>query len=182
MRLLDMSIANQIRDGDAEAFESLINEHKSRVFSYCLRMCENHYAAEDLAQDVFLQAYTNINRYDWTKSSLKTWIFVIAHNICLNYLRNNKGRVHTEVAQDFIDDSRSPEEQYLYREDIGRLIAALRSLPGEDRELVIMKDYLGLKYREVALVLEIPVGTVKSRLHGIRAKLRQMLEDQNERQ
>jgi len=182
MRLLDMSITYQIRDGNAEAFENLINEHKSQVFNYCLRMCENHHAAEDLAQDVFLQAYTNINRYDWTKSSLRTWIFVIAHNICLNYLRNNKSRIHTEIAQDFIDERRSPEEQYLYREDMLRLIAALHSLPAEDRELVIMKDYLGFKYREAALVMGVPVGTVKSRLHGIRVKLRRMLEDQNERQ
>lgn len=180
MRLLDKLIANKIRDGDVKAFEDLINVHKERVFNYCLRMAGNYHLAEELAQEVFVRVYRNIAGYDWRKAALSTWIYTISHNTCLNYLRNSKKDQHQAFAETYMDKYPSAEDQYLVIEDRERMIRALNALLLEEKELVLMKDYLGLKYREVGQITGVPAGTVKSRLHQVRAKVRKLLGDDDE--
>jgi len=180
MHLIDMFKANQIRDGDVKTFEKLIDEYKRQVFTYCLNISNSYPAAEELAQDVFLKVYMKIDSYDGTKSSLSTWIYTITHNSCLNYMRDRRNQVLLPIDESYADRSPSPQDQYIQREENVRLTNALTSLPDEDREIVLMKDYLGMKYREISQVTGIPTGTIKSRLHGIRLNLRQILGDNDE--
>jgi len=171
MHISDMITSRKIRDGDVETFEKIIDLYKQKVFNYCLRMTNNYYIAEDLAQDVFIKVYQRITTYDWSKSSLSTWIYVITRNTCLNYLRDTKKETLCEVEPPVL----TPEDLILQEEERQRLLTALNSLSVQDRELIIMVDYLSLKYREVGEIMGIPTGTVKSRLHGIRQKLRKDL-------
>lgn len=175
MRILDMITSRKIRDGDVEAFENLIDLYKQKVFNYCLRMTNNYYIAEDLAQDVFIKVYQRITTYDSSKSSLSTWIYVICRNTCLNYLRDTKKKTLCEVDPQLLGTVLTPEDLILQEEERQRLLTALNSLSVQDRELIIMTDYLRLKYREVGEIMGIPTGTVKSRLHGIRQKLKKDL-------
>lgn len=176
MRYLDKLHANKILQGDVKAFESLIDSYKGRVFSYCLRMSNDHHASEDLTQEVFLKVYRNMKYYDSRKAALNTWIYTICRNICLNYIRDREragiGTILTEF--DAISCSSDP-----YRSLDNRLILirALNKLSLEERELLIMKDYLDFKYREIGQLLDLPVGTVKSRIHSARVRLKQELEE-----
>lgn len=176
LRLLDKITARKIRDGDIQTFESLVNKHKDTVFNYCIRTTNDYHHAEELTQEVFIKVYHNIPSYDSQKASLSTWIFTIAHNICINSLRNS----YREFASDEISaaiEPNSPEDKFIAKEKLDRLIEAIQSLTPEDRSLVIIKDYLGFKYKEVSSILNIPVGTVKSRLHNIRIKIRGLIGD-----
>ncbi|MGE5391225.1 MAG: RNA polymerase sigma factor [Deltaproteobacteria bacterium] len=176
MRYLDRLTAIRIREGDTLAFETLIHTYQSRVFSYCLRMTDDHGAAEDLAQEVFLKVYRNIGSYDCHKAGLSTWVYAISRNTALNYLRSLE-RKEREVAISAEELARlASPNQTNGLEDRLRLIEALNKLDPEDRDIVLWKDYLDLRYSEIAQLLQLPVGTVKSRLFSIRRSLRRELE------
>lgn len=176
MRYLDKLQANKIVQGDGQAFESLINTYKGRVFSYCLRMSNDHHASEDLTQEIFLKVYRNMEHYDSRKAAMNTWIYVICRHTCLNYIRDRE-RCGACTALPEHDALCNPGDQYRTLENRLCLIRALNRLPLEERELLIMKDYLDLKYREIAHILNLPVGTIKSRIHGTRQRVRHELEE-----
>lgn len=173
MRFNDRSIAIRIHEGDAEAFERFIDTFKSRVFSYCLRMVDDYHTAEELTQDTFLKAYRSIGGYDWHKASLSTWLYTICRNNCLNHLRDMKrqpGPIENDNPVRVLT-----ADQYFMLEQKLSLLEALNRLTPEEREMVLLKDYLDLRYHEVGQILGVPTGTVKSRTHTIRAKLRSIL-------
>ncbi|MEN6392128.1 MAG: RNA polymerase sigma factor [Syntrophomonas sp.] len=176
MRYLDKLQANKIIQGDVKAFEILIESYKGRVFSYCLRMSNDHHASEDLTQEVFLKVYRNMQYYDSHKAALNTWIYTICRHTCLNYVRDReRAGMDTALAEpDTLGCSGDP-----YRSLDNRLclIRALNKLSLEERELLIMKDYLDFKYREIAKLLGLPVGTIKSRIHSTRMRVKQELEE-----
>lgn len=177
MRYLDKLLANKILQGDVQAFESLIDNYKGRVFSYCLRMSNDHHASEDMTQEVFLKIYRNMQYYDSRKAALNTWIYAICRNTCLNYIRDRErtGIVGTALTQP--DDIASLGNPYQSLENRLCLLRALNRLSLEERELLIMKDYLDLKYREIAQLLDTPVGTIKSKIHNTRMRVKQELEE-----
>lgn len=176
MRLLDKITARKIRDGDVQAFEALVNKHKNTVFNYCIRTMERYHIAEELTQDIFIKVYQNISSYDHQKASLATWVFTIAHNTCINSLRNSYREIPAcEIAA--ASETNSPEDKYVAKENLNSVIAAIQCLTPEERSLVIFKDYLGFKYREVGGIFNMPVGTVKSRLFSIRNKIRGLIGD-----
>lgn len=174
MRFNDRSIAIRIQEGDAEAFERFIDTFKSRVFSYCLRMVNDYHAAEELTQDTFLKAYRGISGYDWHKASLSTWLYTICRNNCLNHLRDMK-RQPGQFEDDEYAVQVSTTDQYYMLEQSLCLLEALNRLSPEEREMVLLKDYLDLTYHAVGQILGVPTGTVKSKTHTIRAKLRSIL-------
>ncbi len=176
MRLQDRITATKIRDGDVKTFENFINQYQDKVFNYCLRLSNNFQLAEELTQEAFIRVYQNINRYDYKKASLSTWLFRIAHNLSLNYLRDNVPtniNLHLETAA----FSPSPEDQYLIKEKYDKLLVALQALTLEEKEMILLKDYLGFSCQELAAIFDIPVGTVKSRLHKLRKRLRELVGD-----
>ncbi len=175
MRLQDRITATRIRDGDVKTFESFINQYQDKLFNYCLHLSNNYQIAEELTQESFIKVYQNIETYDYKKAALSTWLFRIAHNVSINYLRDNAqpAAVLTMAAAAYP----SPEEQYLIQEKYEKLLLALQELPLEGREMVLLKDYLGLSCQELAVIFAIPAGTVKSRLHKLRKRLRELVGD-----
>lgn len=176
MRLQDRITATKIRDGDVKAFETFINQYQDKVFNYCLRLSNNFQIAEELTQEAFIKVYQNINSYDSKKAALSTWLFRIAHNLSLNYLRDNV-QPNLEMNWDIAAYSPSPEDQYLITEKYEKLLAALHELPLEGQEMILLKDYLGFSCQELTAIFDIPAGTVKSRLHKLRKRLRELVGD-----
>jgi RNA polymerase sigma-70 factor (ECF subfamily) len=173
-RLLDKITAGKISNGDSLSFETLIRAYKDKVFNYCYHFCNDYHHAEELTQEIFIKVYRNIKHYDCRKSSLSTWIYTITHNECINSIRTN---AHETLYEEVIPESYTTEDDYLKQELLNQLNMAIHSLTPQERSLILMKDYYGLKLKEISKVMDLPVGTLKSRLHNTRWKIRTMIGD-----
>lgn len=171
----DTDLIARVRKGDVEAFNVLISRWEKRVFNYLLRLVASPDNALDLSQDVFLKAWQNIRKLD-DPARFGPWLYRIAHNEAFSHFRRR--RPETSSAETTgTGGSRDPgdgEANSLERhaapafpiEMTLAVTAALDRLNPDQREAVILKVYEGLKFEEMAEVLECPVSTVKSRLYA----------------
>jgi RNA polymerase sigma-70 factor (ECF subfamily) len=163
--------------GDREAFDSVMKAHEDRVFSVCLRILGNRDRALDATQDTFLTVFRKAAQFQG-RSALGTWIYRIAVNTCYDQIRRAQRRP-VEPLPDHIDPSDPAAEEHIesaaLRPEIER---ALATLPVEFMNAVILSDLEGLSLPEVAEVLAVPVGTVKSRVFRGRRLLAQRLGNQ----
>jgi RNA polymerase sigma-70 factor (ECF subfamily) len=178
----DLSLASRHCYGDETAFREIHDCFSPMVYNVCLRMSGDPSRAQDLSQEVFLRVFKGLPRYRGN-SSLKTWIYSIA----LNHCRGRLGRRGVETirlddqhwAQGPVDPARGPEENLLARDGERRLSAALLALPVRFREAVVLRDLEGLSYEEIAAVLRVRTGTVRSRIARGRERLRALLVEGN---
>ncbi len=175
LRLLDDIIVKKIKSGNVQAFEDLINKYKSKVFNYCMHTFHNYHTAEEITQEVFVKVYTKIDTYDSKKAGLSTWIFTITHNTCINNFTNSMELVPIDNINNVSEVSL--EEKILVNDSLSKLYKVLQSLSLKERSIIIMKDYLGFKNSEIAIIMGMPEGSVKSLLHNLRIKIRQKLGD-----
>jgi RNA polymerase sigma-70 factor, ECF subfamily len=173
------------RQGDPAAFARLVALHESMVFNLAARLLGQGEEARDVAQEVFLQVYRTLGRFEG-RSSLKTWIYRIVVNQCHNRRRfwHRRGRDREEVLDERLPAARSPEagawqaspyEQARSHERVRRVQRALAGLRFEQRSVIVLREIEGLTCEEVAAALGIPEGTVKSRLSRAREALREKL-------
>jgi RNA polymerase sigma-70 factor (ECF subfamily) len=180
----------RLRRGDAAAFEKLVDERSGEIYGLLYRLTENREEARDLTQETFLRAFQSITSFRG-ESDLRTWIYRIAINQARNRWRWwRRRRRDSTVSLDATDEngrpsliatlrtdgSRDPEQDTLAREREQALGKALRGLRRVYRETVILRDIEGFAYEEIAVALDISVGTVKSRLARGRQELRRKLE------
>jgi RNA polymerase sigma-70 factor (ECF subfamily) len=181
----DPDLVRRARDGDEAAFQELLERHQGRVYHHALRLMGNSQDAEEVLQDTFLQVYRNLGRFE-ERSRFSTWVYRIATNEALMRLRRARrtrevfledalGRDSENPAESIRDFSRSALEEVEERELLGILQRLLAEMPEEHRAVFAMRDIDGLTNAEVADVLEISVGAVKSRLHRARLYLRDRL-------
>jgi RNA polymerase sigma-70 factor (ECF subfamily) len=178
-RDLDLDLAVRHRIGDETAFREIYDRFSPMVYNLCLRLAGDRTMAQDLSQEVFLRVFKGLPRFRGS-SSLKTWIYSIA----LNHCRGRLGRRGLELedwdAQRWsrgpADPALSPEEDLLARDGERRIAVALLALPVKFREAVVLRDLEGLSYEEIAAVLRVRTGTVRSRIARGRERLRQLLE------
>jgi RNA polymerase sigma-70 factor (ECF subfamily) len=173
------------KDGDADAFNTLVVKYQSPIYNLALRMVGDSAAAEDIAQDSFISAYRNLHRF--TAGNFRAWLFRIAANASRDYLRSPRVRRNTSLdllaeSPDFSlqSSSESPEGFALRRELSGAIHRGLAELPQDQRLALILVDLQGLSYEEAAQALRAPVGTIKSRLSRGRQAMRAFLLDQRE--
>jgi RNA polymerase sigma-70 factor (ECF subfamily) len=185
LRLLDAAelteeqIVERHRDGDEEAFEELFRRFASMVYNLTLRMTGDPEQARDLSQEVFLRVFRHLGRFAG-RSSIKTWIYRVTLNHCRSRLGRKRLAIDPrgdELAAKVKDPAPSPEQVAMARVTTARLETALLALPGGFREAVVLRDVEGLSYEEIAAVLRVPMGTVRSRIARGRAELRRMLEE-----
>jgi RNA polymerase sigma-70 factor (ECF subfamily) len=175
----DWDLADRHRYGDESAFRELYDRFAPMVYNLCLRLSGDPSRAQDLSQEVFLRVFKGLPRYRGG-SSLKTWIYSIA----LNHCRGRLGRRGLELTdwneEDWsrgpADPARGPEGDLLARDGERRVAAALLTLPVRFREAVVLRDLEGLSYEEIAAVLRVRTGTVRSRIARGRERLRHLLE------
>jgi RNA polymerase sigma-70 factor (ECF subfamily) len=178
--------------GDQDAFTSLVDRHGSRVFSLALRIMRNdREAAADMTQEVFLRAFRGLGEFAGG-SRFSTWLHRIAVNVCVTEQRKRRALKRTgrtlsldaPVFGDAEDGLRiepvardaDPAASVSSRELDVRLRAAVDELPDDMRIIVTLRDLQDLSYEEIAETLDVPIGTVRSRLHRARATLRLRLE------
>ncbi len=173
---------------DETAFEQIMHLYADRLYNYILRMVGNSADAEDLLQEVFLRAYQGLPSFDG-RASLSTWLYRIATNLCIDYQRRRARRVQTvpylawededgEVGHWESPDTQTPDpmEAALNRELQQVVEHAIRSLSPKLRTVLLLYDVEDLSYEEIARVLNIPMGTVKSRLNHARGQIQKQVE------
>lgn len=172
----DLDLIQQTAQGNLEAWGIVMTRYKRQVFGIALGFLKNPHDAQDIVQDTFLKAYQKLGQYN-VKRKFSPWLFAIAANLCKNKLKRdrfmqplkNPGRLSNPKIN-------NPQEE-VAKERKQKLVK--RSLHGLDykyRAPLILKYYTGLTYQEISQALNIPLGTVKTRLHRAKAKLRNELE------
>ena len=169
------------RRGEVAAFEELVRLYEKRVYAVALRSAGSPEDAADIVQEVFLRAWRSIESFRGD-SGFSTWLFRITMNLCVDCARHKHAQPQTQplVGEDDaerpIPDTAPTPEEHLENSELGReLAAALGDVSGEHRQIVLLRDVSGLSYTEIAEVLEISEGTVKSRLSRARLALRTVL-------
>jgi RNA polymerase sigma-70 factor, ECF subfamily len=169
----EAKIIRQVQAGNTDDFGYLVNRHKSglfRVVGNLVRPAQ----VEDIVQETFIAAFTNICRFDPERGSFRTWIYRIARNMALNA---RKKRHELPLPEDLIiADKRSPADDAQKNEIFRRLDQALDELRFQDRVIFVLAELEGLSYAEIARIEGLRLGTVKSRLARTRARLRSLLE------
>ena len=164
------------QSGDRSAFSELVRLHTRGVFNVVYRMCGDALIAEDAAQETFLRAWQNLSSYR-PQTSLRNWLYRIAFNAGMDMLRKEKRILPTDIEDlPLTDDRPSPESMASQKERTALVQKAILSLPDASRAVLVLKEYEGMSYREIADALDIPLGTVMSRLNYARKLLKEKLE------
>jgi RNA polymerase sigma-70 factor (ECF subfamily) len=182
-------VVRRCMDGDSGAWAELVRTHHRRVYGLCYRFTNNGADAEDLTQDVFLKIYSNLSSFDTARGSLQVWITTMTRNLLVDNFRRTKNLRSTDsldAGWDETDELRpidrltasgpSPHEKAAQKELAKMVQGALAKVSVELREAVILRDLQDMDYKEIAQVLGIPEGTVKSRISRGRAELARLLE------
>ncbi len=182
----DEDLLLRFRSGESEAFGVLLRRYERELYGYLHRYLGNRALAEDVFQNTFLQLYLKSGQYEQGRP-VRPWLYTIATHQAIDALRRN-GR-HQAVSLEMVRDEKAgqgdvnglvqmlesrdigPFDQLSEQEQRARIRASVEQLPEPYRQVLLLAYYQGLKYREIAEVLDIPVGTVKSRLHAALLKL-----------
>lgn len=174
--------------GDEAAFEQLLLAYEKPVYNLCLRMAGSADDAWDLSQEVFIKVWRGLPEYRFA-SGFSTWLYRLASNTCIDYLRRKKRRntvsltLSDEQEQpqelELLDPAPLPQEQLEQKERQAAVEQALAQLPDDFRQILQLRVGQELSYEQIAQILDIRVGTVKSRLARARMQLREILENGN---
>ncbi|MCS6884894.1 MAG: sigma-70 family RNA polymerase sigma factor [Acidobacteriota bacterium] len=179
MERTDEELMAEFQHGVEEAFVSLYKRYKLPVYRFIYRKLGNQHRAEELTQDVFCALIRHRNQWR-NQASFKTYLYRIAFNCCISESRRTQNIQSTQsedkASTTATIDSSCPLTQ-LEQKQLSQIIqAALGKLPSDYRDVLILREYEGLSYEQIAIVLDIPVGTVKSRLFRSKLELKQLLE------
>jgi len=175
----ERNLVLRAKEGDMDAFESLVKAYQKPIFYLCLRMAGAPQAADDLAQDTFIRAYGAISRFEDGRD-FYAWLRRIAVNAALNHLRAAR-REEPLGDREPVPYRDLPQDELLRREAERKFQEALGSLPSDQRMVFTLRVFENRSYREIARELRISAGTVMSRLSRAREKLRALLSELIER-
>jgi RNA polymerase sigma-70 factor, ECF subfamily len=165
--------------GRLDAFDILVTRYRNVVYRYLAKNINLAHAAEDLAQDTFISAYQKLSSFKG-ESKFSTWLIGIALNIVRNYSNRSEDMRYDKVSTDHIaerfDENDNPQKQLAKKNLRNSMQDALNQLPKDLREILIMVSMEGVSYEEVSKMLNLPVGTVKSKLFRAREQLRKTLQ------
>ena len=180
----DARLVERVVAGDGDAFRQLVERYQRPVYGLLLRMVREPPLAEDLAQESLIKAYRAIATFDRSRQ-FSSWLFKIAHNTAIDHLRKNRpptvplesddGDRLDPLALLAAPESRSPEARARGRDLAEALQDALDALRPDYREAVLLRFQQGLPYDEIAEILELPLGTVKTHLHRARKQMAEAL-------
>ena len=174
--------------GDDGAFEQLVLAHQRQVYNLCLRICCNEADAMDLSQEAFIRAWRGLGQYQFG-AELSTWLYRLTRNVCIDFLRAQKRRqtvpLHLnddegETELPLPDTAEGPEERAVAGERRRALAQAMQALSPEHREILTLRVIEDLPYEQIAQILGVRTGTVKSRLARARISLKNILKSGNQ--
>ncbi len=174
----------QVLKGDQNAFAELVELYKDKVFQICYRMLGNRHEAEDIAQEAFIRAFVNIETFN-QKRKFSTWLFRIATNLCIDRIRKKKPDyfLDAEVAgtegltmySQVAADVQLPEDEVENMELQETIQLEISKLPEKYRSVIVLKYIEELPLQDISEILDLPLGTVKTRVHRGREALRKQL-------
>jgi len=184
----DDYLIQQFQNGDQDAFTHLVHRHKQNVFRFVLSKVKDRELASDLTQDVFVKLFKAADLYQST-GKFRSWLFRMAQNICIDYHRkqqkasilslHNKSGTDNELTliDQIEDETTNPEKETEFTELQEVIEQAFDSLPDKQRTALVLCQYHGMSYQEIASIQNVPVGTVKSRIHNALIKVRDFLKE-----
>jgi len=184
----DIELVNQALQGIDEGFEQLVAKYQDKVYTLCYRYSGNDEDAYDLAQEAFIKAYRSLGTFKGS-SRFGTWLYRVTTNVCLDELRRRKRQIQTQsldqpvagIDSDMkpivLDDAVSVDELYMQKEQAEYIQFLLNQLKPEHRMVLLLKDIMGFSYDEIAQMLNVSNGTIKSRLSRARELMRRKLLD-----
>jgi RNA polymerase sigma-70 factor, ECF subfamily len=176
--------------GDAVAWEDIVQRYHRRIYNICYRFAGSGDDAQDLTQEVFIRMYRTLNSYDVGRGAFMTWVTTLTRNLLVDHFRKTKHDRLTDsldttasdnpdamtLSDRIPDEGPAPDSGVQSRETRDAVHQALQKLSPELREAVILRDLQDMDYREIATVLKVPEGTVKSRINRGRAELARLLQ------
>jgi RNA polymerase sigma factor (sigma-70 family) len=176
--------------GDAVAWEEIVQRYNRRIYNICYRFAGSADDAQDLTQEVFIKMYRTLSSYDAGRAAFMTWLTTITRNLLVDHFRKTKQERMTDsldgtssehedampLSEKIPDKAAPPDARIQTRQAGEKVHEALQKLSPELREAVILRDLQDMDYREIAAVLKVPEGTVKSRINRGRAELARLLQ------
>jgi RNA polymerase sigma-70 factor (ECF subfamily) len=184
----DRELIARARSGDEMAYRRLLGKYERAVFNICLKMVRDREEARDLAQDAFIKVFSMLDRYN-PSFAFSNWLFKITSNLCIDSMR--KRRVDTlpmdepirsakgEYERQYASPTATPDKVLLKKEKMKLLARAIDELPPHYRIMIVLRHQEGLSYEEIAETLEVPLGTVKARIHRAREMLKTRLDGED---
>ena len=161
--------------GKTDHFATLMNKYHNEIFSFIFNMLGNYDDTEDLLQEIFLRVYENLSKYDKEKSSFRTWLYRVASNYTLNYLKSSryKKRVKQKVNIELLQDDTDIYEEAIKDQQIKLVIAAMKKLLSPKHQKILILHYFsGFTVKEISEVLEMPDKTIYKALHSSIEKIK----------
>ena len=176
--------------GDAAAWQEIVQQYHRRIYNICYRFSGSPDDASDLAQEVFIKMYRTLSTFDTTRASFMTWVTTVTRNLLVDHFRKGKYDRVTDsldatpgnqeeglTLADQLEDQNPNPETRVRSQEVQKLVhEALKRLSPELREAVILRDLQDLDYKDIAKVLNVPEGTVKSRINRGRTELARLLQ------
>ena len=172
-------IIQKCLNGDNGAWEMLVRKYSRRIFNLAYQFSGIYEEAEDITQEIFLKLYKCLNQYNF-EINFEAWLIRLAKNYCIDYYRKTKKeklrRIDFDKLKYIETNSLNPENNFLLKEKLRVVFEGLQSLNPDVRMAVILRDIHGMSYEEIAQIMELPLGTVKSRINRGRIQLAKNLK------
>lgn len=178
----DEKVIAKAQEGDLFSFDHLVKKYQKKMYTLAYRMVKNHDAADDIAQETFINAYSSIKSFK-LGYSFYTWLYRICMNLSINYLKRQKFVIPESQFEEEVSplekktESEDPLSLLVQKEQERKIEQAIDSLPPKYKAVFILKVYEDLSYEEIAQTLKISLGTVMSRLFRARERLQELLKD-----
>lgn len=177
---------NQVLKGDQSAFSDIVSLYQHKLYQVCFRMLGNKQEAEDIAQEAFVRSYINLHTYDQNRK-FATWLYRIATNLCIDRIRKKKpdyyldaevsGTDGLDMYSQIASTEQLPDESVEQMELQDRIQYEIGRLPDKYRSVIVLKYLEDLSLQEISEILDLPLGTVKTRIHRGREALRKQLNN-----
>ncbi|MDX1641861.1 MAG: RNA polymerase sigma factor [Balneolaceae bacterium] len=177
---IETDLVKQVKRGDSGAFQSLVDQLMKPAYFHALAILRNHEDAVEISQETFIKVWKSRKSIDVNRP-LYPWFYTILKNLCLNRNRDRSRRRETAISQlDYWTEPKgenNPSKEVLREEESHLIQKTLSKLDVNDREIIVMKDLEGYTYKEIAEILDIPTGTVMSRLYTSRKRFKTHMEE-----
>lgn len=185
--LTDYELVNQYLEGECTSLEELINRHRSRVYTYISLMVKDQHLAEDIFQDTFIKVIKSLREGKYRDDGkFLSWVIRIAHNLIIDYFRKKKKMnllSHDEYGADFLfsqgNVSANIEDGYVQTQISKDIRTLVDELPADQREVVILRHYIGLSFKEIADFTNVSINTALGRMRYALINLRKLIKEKN---
>jgi len=185
--LSDNSLVQQFVDGNQSAIEVLISRHKKRVFTYILLIVKDHHLAEDIFQDTFIKVIRSLKSGRYTENGkFISWVLRISHNLIIDHFRKEKLLSTTSNDDTIVDLFNSPryseeniEDKLVYEQITSDVRLLINELPDDQREVIMMRHYQGLSFKEISDLTNVSINTALGRMRYALINLRKLIEKKN---